>query len=292
MSHKPKISTRSKKISKKFLTEEPFETSELCSTGRLKGRKHHWRPAEDAKVLELMKQYGKSWSKIASCLKNRTGKQVRSRYLNYLRPGLNHGDFTIEEERFLLSLQTQYENKWTIIANHMPGRSEGQVKNHFRYLSKNIGFRKDIQNEEAQELENPLLKQTDMSEEDNSRSQSEAHEKIEFVEEKDDPYSLSPVKEEEFKHFEEEYYREYHKADDLMCMNRMYVKPSTKKVQRSLCLFPVENLTFEDLYKQDNKANKVLMNMLENYYGNVLKEMCAEFGFIDNDLKVKHENDI
>ncbi|URD89660.1 Myb-like DNA-binding domain, partial [Musa troglodytarum] len=41
----------------------------------------------------------------------RNGKSCRLRWINYLRPGLKHSDFTLEEERIVMKLHTILGNK-------------------------------------------------------------------------------------------------------------------------------------------------------------------------------------
>lgn len=101
-----------------------------------KGKRDNWKPEEDAQLIALYQQYGQQWSKIASLMKNRTGKRVRERYLNILRPDINHEDWTKEEEKLLIELGEKYGTKWSKIASHLPGRTEIQVKNKF-YWDKN-----------------------------------------------------------------------------------------------------------------------------------------------------------
>ena len=64
-----------------------------------------WSPAEDKAIYELVEKYDdKQWTLIAKKLKelykikNRTGKQVRERYHNYLNPTLNKAPITEDEE--------------------------------------------------------------------------------------------------------------------------------------------------------------------------------------------------
>ena len=64
-------------------------------------------------------------------MEGRTGKQIRDRYLNKLRPNIRRGEWTIEEDRTLLSCYYQIGHKWSKIATYLPGRTEGQVKNRF-----------------------------------------------------------------------------------------------------------------------------------------------------------------
>jgi len=81
--------------------------------------------------MELMKKYGQSWAMISSVMEGRTGKQVRDRYLNKLRPNIKCGDWSAEEDERLISLLREVGNRWSLIATHLPGRTEGQVKNRF-----------------------------------------------------------------------------------------------------------------------------------------------------------------
>ena len=49
-----------------------------------------WTAEEDRKVLELVEKYGRNWGSIAQDLRTgRTGKQVRERWKNQLRSGIN-----------------------------------------------------------------------------------------------------------------------------------------------------------------------------------------------------------
>lgn len=134
------LSLGSKKIAK-VPKEEVMLRSAPQKLERAKGKKNPWQPSEDAKVLELIGHYGQSWALIAAALGNRTGKQVRDRYLNYLRADIKDEDFTIQEDRLLLSLYYQVGHKWSKIASHLPGRTECQVKNRFyAHIKKRLAF--------------------------------------------------------------------------------------------------------------------------------------------------------
>jgi len=117
------LNSASKKISKAAFGGDAKKSS--------KRARNPWTPKEDAKLADLMKKYGQSWAMISSCMEGRTGKQVRDRYLNKLRPNIKLGDWSAQEDELIVNLMKEVGNRWSLIANHLPGRTEGQVKNRY-----------------------------------------------------------------------------------------------------------------------------------------------------------------
>jgi len=93
--------------------------------------RNYWLHTEDIKLMGLIEKHGEKWSKIASLMKGRTGKQVRDRYINYLRPNIKQKDWSQEEDDLLQKLYDEFGNKWSKIAVFLHGRTENQVKNRF-----------------------------------------------------------------------------------------------------------------------------------------------------------------
>jgi len=124
------VSSSLYKNSKK-ITKNNNQGASKASQRRAKRARNPWTPKEDVKLMELMNKYGQSWAMISSMMDGRTGKQVRDRYLNKLRPNIKCGDWSAEEDERLISLLKEVGNRWSLIATHLPGRTEGQVQNRF-----------------------------------------------------------------------------------------------------------------------------------------------------------------
>lgn len=161
-----------------------------------KGKKNPWQPAEDEKVLELIGQFGQSWAQIANALGNRTGKQVRDRYLNYLRSDINEEEFTPEEDQKLLSLFYEIGRRWAKIASYLPGRTECQVKNrYYTFLQKQLDLSEGnpLAIQEAPKLStNKKVRKTDPYEEKKEfESQRNQYQKLDGNQSFDSSDSLS-----------------------------------------------------------------------------------------------------
>ena len=77
----------------------------------------------------VFKYGGKNWKKIAEVLPGRTDVQCLHRWQKVLNPSLIKGPWTEEEDRLVVQLVHQHgPQKWTQIAEHLPGRIGKQCR--------------------------------------------------------------------------------------------------------------------------------------------------------------------
>lgn len=97
----------------------------------------HESTQEDRIIVGLVKTYGvKNWAKVAEELDNngykkKSGKQCRERWHNHLDPKITKNGWTPEEEEIMFREHKKHGNKWTLIAESLPGRTDNSIKNYF-----------------------------------------------------------------------------------------------------------------------------------------------------------------
>lgn len=94
-------------------------------------KKGRWSAEEDYKIKDLVTLYNFNWAKISKLIYNRTPKQIRDRYINYLDPNLNNNPFTILENKKIINFVKEYGKQWVKLSKVIRGKSPLSIKNKY-----------------------------------------------------------------------------------------------------------------------------------------------------------------
>jgi len=129
-----------------------MESCDLTVKTRSKHSRKQFTPFEDQILMNVMASLPfVSWKKVASFLANRSPRQCRDRWVNYLDPNSQKREWSIYDDTELRRLVDIHGTKWSKILLFFPGTSYNFIKNRYysglsKHEIKNID-KKDTTNE-------------------------------------------------------------------------------------------------------------------------------------------------
>lgn len=106
------------------VVEKLREVDDACS---------HVSAVQDALLREAVRKLGKdNWKRVAETFDDRTDVQCQQRWTKNLNPNLVKGPWTAEEDAKVIELVNIHgAKKWSLIADHLPGRIGKQCRERF-----------------------------------------------------------------------------------------------------------------------------------------------------------------
>ncbi|XP_065861808.1 transcription factor MYB30-like [Euphorbia lathyris] len=131
-------------------------------------KKGPWTSQEDNILISHIQKHGhtnwRALPKQAGLL--RCGKSCRLRWINYLKPDIKRGNFTLQEEDTIFNLHQILGNRWSAIAAKLPGRTDNEIKNVWHtHLKKKLKRKQESNNQHVD-----VVPQNSQSESQNSQN--------------------------------------------------------------------------------------------------------------------------
>lgn len=97
------------------------------------GPKSKFTEQDDEKLKSLVSVLGmNAWKEIASNFRNKTAKQCKNRWNNYINPSLKHDSWTEIEDQIIIEKFLELGSRWTKIQTYLPNRSPNDIR--YRWL--------------------------------------------------------------------------------------------------------------------------------------------------------------
>lgn len=130
------------------------------NTDECRVKRNKFKPSEDRMLLQLIEQYGDkcNWNIIANEMENKSARQCRDRWTQFLNPNISKAPFTYEEDKLLIEQIKKMGTVWCKICKFFKNRSVIQLKNRYSCLKRHMNkenWQEELMEIHAQEMSSP-----------------------------------------------------------------------------------------------------------------------------------------
>ena len=116
-----------------------FRRTASSSNKKKEHPREPFSPEEDIRLVQLVQFYGiDNWGTISKHMVNRSARQCKDRWINFLSPGLNKNPWTQEEDDILLEKYQEMGSQWKVISKFFKGRTHIAIRNRMLKLKRHM----------------------------------------------------------------------------------------------------------------------------------------------------------
>lgn len=112
----------------------PVLSKQVTTSRQIMVPKRKFTAEDDALLRSLVARFGTNWEVISSYMPDRSVRQCRDRWNNYINPNLSTRPFSPDEDELLIALYRKLGSKWSRISKHFDRRSDNSIRNRWNYL--------------------------------------------------------------------------------------------------------------------------------------------------------------
>jgi hypothetical protein len=103
---------------------------------KIQTSKTYFTADDDIKLLSIINENGKDdWNLVSRIMENKSKRQCKDRWRNYLDPSLNKATFTDDENDLIRKKVAELGFRWKCISKFFHNRTDAMIRNQYKSLS-------------------------------------------------------------------------------------------------------------------------------------------------------------